>query len=252
MEPRALSGRLVVVTRATDQASRLVERLAELGAEVVTVPTIEVVDAADGGAGLADALGRLTDYQWLVVTSANGARRVLAHLSPDDLAQSDVKLAAIGPGTAEALTDAGLTVDLVPERFVAEGLLDVFPDPPPGGGAVLLAQAAGARPVLAAVLTERGWQVDRVEAYRTVHPAVPPDQVEQAAAADAITFTSASTVTGFVAAAGLAAAPIVVCIGPVTAEAARAAGLRVDAVADPHTLDGLVDALVAILGRTGS
>lgn len=253
MGSRPLTGRRVVVTRATDQASRLSERVGELGAEVVAVPTIEVVAAADGGVALVDALGRLREFAWLVVTSANGARRVAERLDPADLAQTGVRLAAIGPGTADALGAAGFVPDLVPDRFVAEGLLEVFPAPPPDGGAVLLAQAAGARAVLGDTLTERGWRVERVEAYRTVHPELGLDQIERAAAADAITFTSASTVTGFVTAAGVAAAPpVVVCIGPVTADAATAAGLRVDAVADPHTVDGLVDALVDVLGSRGA
>jgi uroporphyrinogen-III synthase len=140
----------------------------------------------------------------------------------------------------------------VPQRFVAEGLLEAFPSPPPGGGRVLLAQAADARPVLGDGLREAGWTVDVVEAYRTVHPLVPTDRLAAAADADAITFTSASTVEGWLAAAGPGALPrVVVTIGPVTSAAAIAHGVAVDVEAPVHTIDGLVDAVAGYLTAGG-
>jgi uroporphyrinogen-III synthase len=250
VERHTLSGVTVVVTRAADQVSSLAAALRRRGADVVTVPTIEVVDAADGGAGLRRSLDELRGFDWLIVTSANGAQRVAAALDdPGALAAAGVEVAAIGPGTADALARLGIRADLVPERFVAEGLLQVFPAPPPEGGRVLLAQAAGARPVLARRLREAGWRVDSVEAYRTVHPRVPDELVRAARDAHVVTFTSASTVAGYIAAVGVDPAPrAVACIGPITAEAAVAGGLHVDAVADPHTIDGLVDAVEALSG----
>lgn len=246
MAPLPLRGRSVVVTRATAQASTLVEHLEALGAEVVAVPVIEVADPADGGASLREALGSLDRYSWLVVTSANGADRVCAVGS---LREAPVKVAAIGPGTVEALDRHGVPVDLVPGRFVAEGLLDVFPAPPPAGGRVLLAQAAGARPVLHDGLTAKGWDVDLVEAYRTVHPRLSAEVVDRASGADAITFTSASTVRGYVGAAGLEAVPpVVATIGPITSEASRELGVEVDVEAREHTIPGLVASLVDHLG----
>jgi uroporphyrinogen-III synthase len=117
---------------------------------------------------------------------------------------------------------------------------------PPGPGRVLLPQAAGARPVLADGLRAVGWTVAPVTAYVTVPAPLAPEEIEQARTADAITFTSGSTVTGFVAAAGVAGVPsVVVCIGPVTAAAALAAGIEVTAVAGEHTIDGLVATLEA-------
>lgn len=247
-----LAGRTVVVTRATAQASTLVDALTGLGAEVVAVPVIAVEDPLDGGAALREAVAGLGAADWLVVTSTNGADRVAAALAATGrTSPAPASVAAIGPGTADALAAAGIEVTLVPERFVAEGLLAVFPPPPAdGGGRVVLAQAAAARPVLRDGLRAAGWRVEAVEAYRTVHPAPAPDVLDRARAADAITFTSASTVHGYVAAAGAdAVPPVVASIGPITSEAARSVGLRVAVEADPHTIPGLVAALAAHLGR---
>jgi uroporphyrinogen-III synthase len=146
------------------------------------------------------------------------------------------------------LADAGLRVDLVPQRYVAEGLLEEFPELPPGGGRVLLARAQVARDVLPEGLAERGWDVEVVDAYRTVPAALDPYTVERARRADAITFTSASSVKNFVAAAGLEAVPATVAtIGPITSAAAAELGVDVTAEAVEHTLDGLVQALCGAL-----
>jgi uroporphyrinogen-III synthase len=235
-----LDGRTVVVTRAAEQASTLSARLRVLGATVVEVPTIEVVDPPDRGAALREAVARLDEYDWVVLTSVNGVRRFVA-AGP----AAPVRVAAVGPGTADALRVAAIEPALVPDRFVAEGLLEVFPR---GPGRVLLAQAHAARPVLAGGLRTKGWTVDAVVAYSTA-PARPAEKVvARARRADAITFTSGSTVRGYVDVAGVSAVPpVVVCIGRVTADAATAAGLGVTAVAHEHTLDGLVAALVETL-----
>jgi uroporphyrinogen III methyltransferase/synthase len=248
-ENRPLMGRRVVVTRAREQASELVARLSALGAATVEVPAIEIGDPADGGAALAAAVARIGDYDWVVLTSPNGARRLLAALAAagrDARALGGVRLAAIGPGTAAALASARLVPDLVPERFVAESLLAAFPAAPPGGGRVLLARAAVARDVLPAGLAGAGWAVDVVDAYRT--RAVPIDERQAAALAEAeiVTFTSSSTVTNLLAAAGgRPLPPVVAAIGPVTAATARDHGLAVDVEAEVHTIDGLLDALLA-------
>jgi uroporphyrinogen-III synthase len=236
-----LAGRTVVVTRAAEQASTLVGRVRALGATVIEVPTIAIADPADRGAALGAAVAELDAFDWVVLTSTNGAARFLAALGER---QQPPPVAVVGPGTAAVVRAAGTEPALVPERFVAEGLLAVFP---PGPGRILLPQAEGARPVLAEGLRAAGWTVDTVVAYRTVAADAPPALVERARQADAITFTSASTVTGYLAAAGAPAVPaVVVCIGPVTAAAAEAAGLAVAAVATEHTIDGLVVALEAV------
>jgi uroporphyrinogen III methyltransferase / synthase len=250
-ESRPLFGRRIVVTRARQQASALVERLAALGAATVEVPAIAIAAPADGGAALAAAVERLADggYDWVVVTSPNGAERLLAAVGDagwDARVFGGVRLAAIGPGTAEALAHAHLVPDLVPQRFVAEALLDAFPAAGPDGGTVLLARAAVARDLLPEGLAARGWAVDVVGTYRT--EPVPVDDARRSAlaAAEVVTFTSSSTVTNFLDAVGAGAVPpVVAAIGPVTAATARMHGLTVDVEAEVHTIDGLVDALVA-------
>ena len=241
-ERRPLFGRSVVVTRAREQASELRRRLEGLGAEVVEIPTISIEPVP--GAGLVDRVAAGVD--WLVCSSPNAVQALAASLhDARDLGRA--KVAAIGPGTAAALEAFGVRPDLLPERNVAEGLVDVFP---PGPGTVLVPQAADARPVLAEGLRAKGWVVDVAVAYETRPASIADTDLARARSADAITFTSSSTVSNFVAGAGLDALPsTVVAIGPVTAETALQLGVPVTAVADPHTIDGLVAAVVAALTR---
>jgi len=246
-----LRGRTVVVTRAESQAPALVDLLQRLGADTVQMPTIGVVDPDDGGEGLRAAAARMAGYDWVIFTSVNAVERFVPLLdrAPAAGATPRTRVAAIGPGTARALVGAGLVVDLVPERFVAESLLEVFPAPS-GRGRVLLPRAAAAREVLPEGLRAAGWEVDVVEAYRTEQPRPSAESLAAAAGADAITFTSASSVSSYVEAAGPGAVPpVVACIGPVTAAAAEERGLKVDVVAEDHTIDALAAALAAHLGR---
>jgi uroporphyrinogen-III synthase len=239
-----LAGRRVVIARAEHQAGRLAALLAAEGAEVVSVPTVQVIPPADGGAALAAALDRLASYDWVVLTSPNGVAAFARALDGRPWPPG-TRLAVIGPGTAEAARASGFPVHLVASRSVAEGLLAEFPSPP---ARVLVAQQAGARTVLAEGLRAAGHAVDAVPAY-AVAPLTPAPAVLAAARdADAVAFTSGSIVRSYVAAAGTGAVPpLVVCIGPVTAEAAEAAGLPVAATAAEHTLEGLVEAVVGVL-----
>jgi uroporphyrinogen III methyltransferase/synthase len=249
-EHRPLFGRRIVVTRARTQASGLAAKLVELGADVVEVPTIEIADASDGGAALAASTERLGTYDWVVLTSANAAERLLGHLR-DARQLGSARVAVIGSATYGALAAANVVADLVPDRFVAESLVEAFPDAPADGGRVLVPQAADARPVLAEGLAAKGWDVDVVEAYRTVAGRPSAASLRAAAAADAITFTSSSTVTGYLSVAGAEAVPsTIVSIGPITTATAEEHGLAVAAEADPSTVDGLVDALVAVLSAS--
>jgi uroporphyrinogen III methyltransferase/synthase len=243
-EARPLFGSRVVVTRAREQASDLVERLRELGAETVEVPAIVVSEPADGGAALERAAAGLPEYDWVAFTSANAVERFCVHLH-DARAFAGARVAAIGPGTAAALRRFGVVADLVPERYVAESVAEAFPF---GSGRVLLPRAAVARDVLPESLRAKGWRVDVVEAYRTETVEPSPAAAAEAGKADAITFTSSSTVTNYLRSFGLdAVPPVVACIGPVTAATAEDAGLHVDTVAEEHTIDGLVQALVIAL-----
>jgi uroporphyrinogen III methyltransferase/synthase len=244
-ERRPLLGTQVVVTRARHQAGELVEALREVGAEPIEAPVIEIADPADGGAALRQAAATAHAFDWVVFTSANAVDRFCA-LLPDARAFGPARVAAVGVATAAALARFGVRADLVPDRAVGEGLVEVFPGPD-GAGRVLLPRAAAGREVVPDGLRAKGWDVEVVEAYRTVASDPGPDALAAARAADAIVFTSPSTVQHYLAAAGGpdAVPPVVVCIGPVTAEAARAAGLDVAAEAPDANPGGLVRALSA-------
>jgi uroporphyrinogen III methyltransferase/synthase len=259
-ERRPLFGWTVVVTRARSQASTLVDRLRSVGAGTVELPVISVTTAADGGASLGSAAERLDRYEWVVFTSANAVEALMG-LVRDARAFGSARVAAIGTGTAEALGRWRLVADLVPERFVAEGLLDVFPDRPPAdaassgsgaGGRVLLPRAAEARDVLPKGLRAKGWQIDVVEAYRTERMRPSGEALAAVRSAQVVTFTSSSTVRGFLEVVDRGdVPPVVACIGPITADTARSLGLQVDVVAATHTVEGLVDALAKARRATG-
>jgi uroporphyrinogen III methyltransferase/synthase len=247
-EARPLFGRAVVITRAREQASELRARLEQLGAEVIELPTIRVEP-------IDFALPPLHRYAWLVFTSVNGVdaffERGLALAGLDTRALGTLQVAAIGPGTARRLAAHGVRPDIVPERFVAESLLAAFPAPGAPGERVLIVRAERARDVLPVGLGERGHEVDVLAVYRTLPAAVEPAARDRVLAGrvDAITFTSSSTVDNFCDLLGglPSPQPPVVSIGPVTSESARARGLRVDAEATDHTIEGLVATLLATL-----
>ena len=248
-----LAGLRVVVTRPRHQRSTLIDRLTALGAVAVSVPTIDIVDPLDEGQALAVAVGELQNYAWVAFTSANAVSRFCGLLGdPGDLA--GVRIAAIGTATVAELARHALVADLVPERFIAESLLEVFPLPDPLAGAehgspsnrVLIPSAEVTRDVLPKGLRELGWSVDVVTAYRTVPAVITAAERAEVASADAVTFTSGSTVDQWVAAFGIETVPpIVACIGPVTADVAKHHGIRITVIAEMHTVEGLVDALIA-------
>lgn len=251
----ALAGRRIIVTRAADQAPDLVARLAARGAEVAVLAAIRIEPAEDY-APLDQAIAALDTYDWVLFTSVNGVAAFAERLRVAGRewgALGRARVGAIGPGTASALAAHHRPPDLVPDEYVAEGLLASVGNV--AGQRVLLPRANLARPELAAELRLRGAEVDEVVAYRTVPVPPDPDTLRRAlndVPPDAITFTSSSTVRGFIAgltAAGLditAIAPTmaIACIGPITAATARSAGLVPRIVAGTYTLDGLVDALV--------
>lgn len=236
-----LAGLSVVVTRAKTQASVLSQKLVDLGASVIGVATIEIAAPADNGAALVAALNRADDYDLIVVTSPNGARILAATVADLDVAPNRLPaVACVGPSTAAKLEGSPLRVAHVPDRSVAEGLVESL-GAPSGGNRVLLVQAEVARQVLPDGLQANGWNVDRVVAYRTVDADV--GRAERAAAqqGDIITFTSSSTVERFVRLIGIDCLPATVAsIGPITSATARELGVAIDIEADPHTVDGLV------------
>lgn len=249
LERRPLHGRRVIVTRARAQASGLAATLRDLGAEVVELPAIRIEPRIETEE-VRKTVASLNDYALVCLTSPNGVRLLFEAMQAagcDARALAGATVAAIGPGSARALAKRGIVADVVPERFVAEALVEALAGIEVEGRRVLIARAAEARDVLPDALRKRGAEVDVVALYETVREQPEPKQVEAAQSADYVTFTSSSTVTNLTEALGdhFPTAARVVSIGPVTSEAARAAGLRVDAEAERHDIDGLIAALLA-------
>jgi uroporphyrinogen-III synthase len=235
-DDRPLAGRRVVVTRPRDQATSLVELLEERGARPIVVPLTDVVDEPSGMAALRTA--DVTAFDWVIVTSANAARRLVdAHGSK--LAESS-QLAAVGTQTAAVLGHC----QLVPIDQRAEGLLADLPAEP---ASAFVVQAVEAAPTLVDGLRSRGWRVTAVTPYRSV--ASRPSAAEQLAAlaADAVLFASGSAARAWVEVFGTSTPPVVVAMGAQTAGAAQAAGVPVTVVAADHSVAGLVAALEAEL-----
>ena len=249
LERRPLHGRRVVVTRARAQASGFAAALRDLGAEVVELPAIRIeprLDAPEVPAAAA-AIG---EYTLVCLTSPNGARllfEALAAAGLDARALAGATVAAIGPGTARALARCGVSADIVPEKFVAEALVEALSGVDVASKRVLVARAAEARDVLPEHFRRRGAEVDVVALYETVREEPSAEAIEAAQAADYVTFTSSSTVTNLTDALGdrFPSKARIVSIGPVTSEAARDAGLRVDLEAERHDIDGLLAVLLA-------
>lgn len=246
-ETRPLAGRRIAVTRARAQASGLAARLRSLGGVVLEAPAIRI-HTLDGPAP------DLSRYDLVCLTSPNGVRALFDRLTAagaDARAFAGIRVAAIGPGTAAALHAHGLTADIVPERFIAEGLVEALADVPITRA--LIARAAEARDVLPEALRERGAEVDVLPLYETLAEPLSPDQQQTVAGADYVTFTSSSTVRFFFDAIGdrLGAETRLASIGPVTSEALRERGHEPDVEATRHDIEGLIEALVKDGARAG-
>ena len=258
-ETLPLFGRTICVTRTREQAGALSQALADLGARVIECPTIRLAPPNDW-APVDKAMDRLADAAWLVLTSPNGVDFLMGRLRErglDARRLAPVKLAAIGPATAERLSAHGLQADLVPEEYVAEGLAQALAAAGVSGRRVLLARAAGARPVLPQALSAAGALVEEVVLYQTLIPEGLPPEAKTLLAEqtpDLVTFTSSSTVTHFIELArrhhlGHLLAAQAACIGPITGRTARQAGLNVMVEADVYTVPGLVAAIQAHFAR---
>ncbi len=270
-----LQGKRVLVTRTRDQASVLSAQLRDMGGIPIEFPTIRIVPPHDWSK-LDAALNRLYDstlsYNWLVFTSANGVSiccERLRTLGYDPAALRNVRVAAIGPATAATLAHYGVSADLVPDEYIAEGVAAALiadalqRGTPLTGQRILLARAAEARKVLVTELQQAGAQVDEVAAYYT-HTVTGNDEqgriildMLRQQQLDILTFTSSSTVRNFntwlqsslqnealLKQEILLTYPKLACIGPITAQTARELGLRVDIEAREFTIEGLVKAIV--------
>jgi uroporphyrinogen III methyltransferase/synthase len=249
-----LFDRRVVVTRASAQASGLRTALSELGAEVLEMPALRVVPL--DSAPLRAALDRIDEYDWVMFTSQNAVAflwEALRVSGRDARALAGRKLACVGRSTADTLLARGLAADVVPDRYVAEGVLAALKERDDVRDTqVLYIAAEGARDVLPEGLSALGCTVDVVNVYRTASDGAGAGALRDALArgrVDAVTFASASAVRGFVEAVGteLSRRAPAVSIGPVTSDAVRAAGITLAAEAKEASIDALASATVEVL-----
>jgi uroporphyrinogen III methyltransferase/synthase len=253
-EDRPLFGKRVLITRTQRQASALAQLLAEEGAVPIELPAIEIEPSVDEAA-LEAALDGLREspYAWVVFTSANAVEiffGLMRERGLDARSFAGARVGAIGPATADALAERGITADAVPDEYVAEGVVEALRPHLRSGARVLVPRAEGARPELVEGLRAAGREVDELTLYRAAVPKEAPAEalsLLREGGIDIVTFTSSSTVRNLAALLGedveCLRKPLIACIGPITAETARELGLRVDVEASEHTVPGLVRAL---------
>src|SRR5829696_8644131 len=256
-ERKPLFGRRVVVTRARAQAGELSRRLEALGAKVLEFPTIEIRPPEDFEP-LDEAIRNLGSFDWVVFTSVNGVESFVKRLRHHGLDLRTVprqaRVAAIGPATAERVEEAGLRVDVTPEEYKAEALIEALAGKALEGKRVLIPRAKVAREVLPEKLREAGAEVVVPPAYEAVPSSEGKEQLKELlenGEVDCITFTASSTVENLVRAFGgetrqLLSETRVACIGPITARTASKHGIRVDAEAEEYTIPGLVSTVVGL------
>ena len=257
-EQKPLFGRGIVITRPEKQADDLARLLINEGANPIHFPTIKIVPPPDWH-DLDAAIKKLEDYDWLIFTSANGVAFFFERLfakKKDIRDLKGIKICCIGPATAQQVESKGIRVDLVPEKFISEGILESFSGINLGGKKILIARAAKARDVLPAGLKKLGAKVNVVTAYVTVNSGKKKKELEtlfKENQVDVITFTSSSTVNNFVKIMGrnfsLPKGVKIACIGPVTAATAARAGFSVDIHQEEYTMEGLVQALIDYFGK---
>ncbi len=257
-DTKPLFGKGVVITRPERQTDDLAKLLAAEGAHPIAFPTIAIEPPVDW-TELDTALEALESYQWLIFTSANGVHFFFDRLVQKGRDVRDLKgirICCIGPATAKQIEARGIRVDLVPEEFIAEGILKSFSDINIQGQKILIPRAAKARDILPENLKKQGASVDVVTAYQTVGSGRKREELDALVTSgevDVITFTSSSTVTNFVEIMGrdykLPSSVKIACIGPVTAATARKAGFQVDIAEQEYTMEGLVRSLIQHFDR---
>lgn len=250
-EKRPLFGKRIVLTRAQEQAGEFAQLLAAYGADPIEAPTIRIVPPADW-TSVDRAIARLEGYAWLIFTSVNGVAPFMNRLrvaGRDSRALAGLRVCAIGPRTASELGKYGITADLIPSEYQAEGLLASFQRFDLKSVSVLIPRAEVAREILPDELRRMGAHVDVIPVYRTVAPESDLSRLKEeleAGIVDVVTFTSSSTVKNFVdlmggeeAVRGLTGRTTIACIGPITAKTAKDFGLSVAIVADENTVPAL-------------
>jgi len=254
-DKKPLSGKKILITRARDQAAVFSSSLKDLGAEVIELPTIEIVQPLNWK-GLDRAIDHMDSYNWLIFTSANGVNffcQRLGERGKGPRLPSSLKVCAIGPATAYQLKEKGMEVDYTPKEFVAEAILKGFEKMVLKGRRILLARAREARDILPEGLKKMGAQVDVVETYRTVKPKGGSKKLKELLTKgkiDAITFTSSSTVNHFAELLKKEDLQIllkdiaIACIGPITARTAKGWRIRVQIQPKQYTVPALTQAIV--------
>ena len=249
---KPLFGKKVLVTRSRSQASKLTAALEELGAECIEAPAIKIVPPVDNYEALDKAIVQLDKYNWLIFTSTNGVEYFWQRLvagGKDARALYKARICAIGTATAQALASHGITADVVPERYQAEGIIEALDNELIAGTKILIPRAAEARALLPEALTKAGAQVDVVVAYETVMGDAEAVEIRNSLAKgeiDVVTFTSSSTVKNLL---KLIKDPELLkevqlaAIGPITAETMQKNGLTADIVAAEYTIEGLVQSI---------
>ena len=249
---KPLFGKKILVTRSRSQASKLTAALEELGAECIEAPAIKIVPPVDNYEALDKAIGQLDKYNWLIFTSTNGVEHFWHRLvagGKDARVLYKARICAIGAATAQALASHGITADVVPERYQAEGIIEALDNELIAGTKILIPRAAEARALLPEALTKAGAQVDVVVAYETVMGDAEAVEIRNSLAKgeiDVVTFTSSSTVKNLL---KLIKDPELLkevqlaAIGPITAETMQKNGLTADIVAAEYTIEGLVQSI---------
>lgn len=259
-ENAPLFGKRIAVTRSREQASALVERLSELGADCIECPTIRIEPVKDNSR-LESAIKNLKSYDWLIFTSVNGVVcffDTLFKAGFDSRALGGLKTAVIGPATCEKLFSFGIKADVVPESYVAESVIEAFRSEDVKGKRFLLPRARDARSVLPEQLVEMGGTVDEIITYEAVEDKSGASEIIsmlEKSEIDMVTFTSSSTVTNFAKMFSegrfeeLMRDVKIASIGPITSDTAVTLGLEVDIEADVYTIPGLCDAILKYYGE---
>ncbi len=240
-----LQGKSVVITRSHDQNESLRRLLEAQGAEVIEVPLLAITEPDDEGRERDTVLQRFHEFDWIVVTSPNGADRLVPFLGAA-IAAGDTDhfphIAVVGAATQRSLN---VGVHLVADPARAEVLVEMFPK---GNGNVLVVQGNLADDFVESEITAKGWTVTRVVAYRTVQLQPEPEKRDVAVSADALLLASSSAVSAWCDAFGTLAPEVVVVIGPSTAKTAHALGLHVTAIAHEQSLSALIETTSDLFG----
>ncbi|MBI5747810.1 MAG: uroporphyrinogen-III synthase, partial [Nitrospinae bacterium] len=257
-EKKSLFGKRILITRPRGQAESFVELLEKEGAIAIQFPTIETVPP-DSWDALDNAIKKLDTYQWLIFTSANGVRFFMERLKANkkDIRElKGIKICAIGPKTAASIESLGIKVNAIPEKYIAEGVIEEMQKYGVKGKKILLPRASVARDILPQELKKMGAEIDVVDTYKTVKPVEKANEIKNMlknGEIDVITFTSSSTVQNFMSYFNtdkkMLKDIIIASIGPITAKTVEEFGLKNAIVSDEHTIERFTEKIIEYFRR---